>query len=129
MGAGNAWRGIPTTSRELSTAMTDAELAFRELAFDGDTLGTCLEKYIDARRFRLTQAADFVLEDEGRAARIFDNSRSSALGDHAIEQIEAAEGAKRSEHTLRQCLRTLEAAEPPMPLRFRHGRNDAGRPC
>ena len=48
-----------------------------------------------------------MLEDKGRAARIFEKGRSSTLGDDAIEHIEAAEGAKRSEHALRECLRTL----------------------
>ena len=83
-------------------ARADTELAFRELAFDGDALGSGVEKHIDTRRSRLAQAANFVLKDEGRAARIFEKGRSSALGDHAIEQVEAAEGANRSEHTLRE---------------------------
>ena len=107
----------------------DAEFTFRELAFDRNAFGRGLEKHVDARPTWLVQAVDLMLEDKRCAARFFEKSRPSAVSNDAVEKVEASEGAHRSEHALRQCLRTFEAAEPPMAFLFGNGGNDFECPC
>ncbi|MCE2484790.1 MAG: hypothetical protein J4F42_04720 [Desulfurellaceae bacterium] len=57
-----------------------------------------------------------MLEVERPALMVIEESRSSALGGHVLEQIKAVEGSDRSENALRQGLGAFQAAKPPVPL-------------
>ena len=92
--------GICCIVRTELRARAGAKLLLGELAFYGDTLLRSAEQHVDTGRSRFFQAAHLVLEDKRRAAVVFEEGRSPALGGHILEQIEAVEGVDRAEHAL-----------------------------